>query len=319
MGVGHFMRMLALSEEWKRRGGRVIFGGAVPKGLRERAEAPFIERAGTDDAQWTITQARISGCSFVAADGYSFGLEYQRVVQDAGLQLLLVDDNGENREYAATWILNVNAHARETMYARRAAHSRLLLGSDFLLLRSAILRARRTRTGGPLLVSFGGADPADATKLTLAAITSQPTLLAQGVVVLVGAANGRISEYREAQPGPQFRILVDPEGVADIMASAGVCICSPSTTFWEMSYLQVPCIGLVVADNQKLIAEDVRQRGLMRVVGDARLLGAAELGDALKAALSLRDELERMAEAAGHISDGRGASRVVDAMLGPTR
>lgn len=319
MGVGHFMRMLALGEEWKSRGGRVTFGGSVPPALRARAGAPFVEREpALGDADWTIAQARASGATWVAADGYSFGRDYQQRVVASGLRLLIVDDNGENHDYAANVILNVNAHAREAMYSRRPAESRLLIGSQFLLLRAAILRARLPRVArdDSLLVSFGGADPADATGLSLRAIASQPSLKGQAVVVLVGAANGRTAAYRAACRSENVRLLEDPENVADIMASSRVCICSPSTTFWEMSYLRVPCLGLIVADNQAPIAAEVQARGIMQVLGDARLIRSPHaLGQAIAAALAAQGELDRMVELASGIADGKGAARVVDALL----
>lgn len=314
IGVGHFMRMLALSEAWRARGAAVRFGGSVPEALRAKTDAPVLERpAARDDAEWTIEQARAAGASWVAADGYTFGPAFQKRVRAAGFKLLVVDDNGENGEYSADLVLNVNLHAAEAMYAQREAHTRLLLGNQHLLLRSEILKARSGPRGRLLLVTFGGADPADATALTLAALSTQPTLSEREVVVLVGAANPRIVAYREKFAREGVQLLVDPPDVAALMASAGAAICTPSTTFWELAYLGVPCAGLVVADNQTRIAQSLEKLGAMEFLGDARNISSPQrLGLALADFLSAPSDI-LIATARG-LSDGRGASRVVSAM-----
>ncbi len=49
--------------------------------------------------------------------------------------VLAVDDYGHAGHYTADLVLNQNLHAREELYQDREAHTRLLLGNRFALLR----------------------------------------------------------------------------------------------------------------------------------------------------------------------------------------
>jgi UDP-2,4-diacetamido-2,4,6-trideoxy-beta-L-altropyranose hydrolase len=78
----------------------------------------------------------------VALDGYQFGADFQLGLKKAGCRLLVMDDYGNAAFYHADWMLNQNISAREELYASRAPHTRLLLGTKFALLRREFLKYR---------------------------------------------------------------------------------------------------------------------------------------------------------------------------------
>lgn len=312
MGIGHFMRMLALAEGWLASGGAVVFGGDVPEALVPRATklgARFAPRAAPaqrlSDAQWTVAQARAANADVVVADGYHFGLDFQEHVAGAGLKLLVVDDNGENHAYAANWVLNLNVHANEAMYARRPPACELLLGTQYVLLRGSIRRHTKAVSCDRVtrvLVTFGGADPANATGLILSALPK-----GLDVRVLIGAANPRAVQFPQAE--------VDVEDVAPVMAWADVGVCAPSTTCWELAHLGVPALALSLADNQVAIGERLNELGALRLLGDARRPPQVpELTAAIEAFLENRPARDQVIRAATQLVDGAGVDRVVTAL-----
>ncbi len=315
IGTGHFMRMLALGERWVERGGSAVFGGEVHSTLIPRSTAigarfvPIDKHAG--DAEWTVLHARLAGATTVVADGYQFDLQFQKHVRAAGLKLMVVDYNGENGSYDANWVLNLNAHASAQMYARRSPDCQLLLGMRYVLLRSSIrkhakaawpkLAARR------VLVTFGGADPVDATGLVLGA------LQAPEVRVLVGAANPRVDAYRAEYPKVEF--LVDETDVAPVMAWADVALCAPSTTFWELAFLGVPSLVLTLADNQVAIGQKLYDLNALRLMGDARKAPPSHvLAMLMSEFLTNTADRAAVVKAARTLSDGEGTDRVIDAI-----
>lgn len=223
----------------------------------------------------------------------------------AGLKLMVVDDNGENDSYAANWVLNLNVHANEAMYTRRGPACVLLLGTQYVLLRGsirrhakAVSRDRATR----VLVTFGGADPANATGLVLSALPK-----GLDVRVLIGAANRRVADFPDAE--------VDVEDIAPVMAWADVGLCAPSTTCWELAHLGVPSLALSLADNQVAIGEKLNELGALKLLGDARRPPpAAELTAAIEHFLQSRPARDEVIRAATQLVDGAGVDRVVTAL-----
>lgn len=317
IGIGHFMRMLALAEAWLESGGAVVFGGSVPSSLVQRALALGAQwQPGVDDAASTIARARAANAQIVVADGYHFGLEFQKSIRAAGFKLMMVDDNGENGSYDANWVLNVNIHATEAMYARRSEPCVLLLGTKYVLLRDSIRRqapARRTvATANRVLVTFGGADPVNATGLVLRALEALPGL---EVRVLVGAANSRAAEYQ----APNVETFIDLPDVAPVMAWADVAICAPSTTFGELAFLGVPSMLLTLAENQVVIGQRLQALGAARFLGDARsALAVQMLTREIEEFLGSARARAEVVSAARALSEGEGVKRIVAALGRPS-
>jgi UDP-2,4-diacetamido-2,4,6-trideoxy-beta-L-altropyranose hydrolase len=319
VGTGHFMRMLALAEAWTETGGTIAFGGALSASLAKRAlscGASFFDRPVNEDgAEWTISRARQFGAPTVVADGYTFPVTFQRAVRAAGLRLMIVDDNAENAPYEADWILNANVHATESMYERRNQECRCLLGPRFALIRQAIRRGtRKQRVPGArrLLVTMGGADPPNATGRILAQLASDRRGLS--ITVLVGAANPRLEEYKQAA-GAGVSLLHDVADVTSIMLEADVALAAAGGTVWELGLLGVPVVGLSLADNQVQLAEELQRRGAIVYVGDARLFpDAARWLDRVCDVLNDSSRCEALVRASRTLVDGDGAKRVVESI-----
>ena len=85
-------------------------------------------------------------------------------------RLLLADDYGHSVRYTAEIVLNQNLSADERVYENRAAHTKLLLGPRYALIRSEFLDRRRdlspvAERARRILVTMGGADPDNATRV----------------------------------------------------------------------------------------------------------------------------------------------------------
>lgn len=312
-GVGHFMRMLALAEAWRELGGTVTFAGTFSTELASRAEAlgcaTRVRDAQVDDATWTVAQLSTTQHDVAVLDGYNFPVEFQRAVRRSGTALLIVDDNGENGAYDADWILNVNLHASERAYASRNADAKLLMGPTYALVRGEFRRrsGAAKREGRRVLVTMGGADPPDATRKVLEAITPAHRLEA---TVLVGAANPRLREYEALAP-PNVRLLFDVTDVAAVMAGCDVALVGAGGTLWELGVVGVPCVAVSLADNQVELAHALHARGAIDYAGDARSMtsGAAWLQH-VTALLDEPDRAERLVASARQVVDGRGALRI---------
>ena len=143
--------------------------------------------------------AREIGADWVVLDGYQFGTEFQRAIKNAGMRLLVVDDDGCARHYVADLILNQNPCASRDMYPSHDSRAALLLGTRYALLRREFLPARpANRAHVPraqrVLVTLGGADPDNCTRTILEAIALIEELT---TIAVVGPSNPRATELEQ--------------------------------------------------------------------------------------------------------------------------
>ncbi len=328
IGTGHVMRCLALAQAWRRTGGQVHFlHAAVTPALDERIRSEGFETgaitlaAGSvEDARTTVARARALGCSWIVADGYAFGAVWQREIKAAGLRLLLLDDYGHAEHYHADVVLNQNASADATLYARRDPATRLLLGPRYALLREEfVARAAAPDAGGArgapvrVLVTLGGSDPENVTGLVIAALGRLSGIEA---TVVVGGSNPNLAAVQAAvaaAPVP-VRLVVNSHHMPELMAGADVAISAAGSTVWELAFMGLPAALIVTADNQAAIADAVARAGAGLHLGRHTALSAVGLAQVLGPWLDGTAARIEMSGRARQLVDGRGARRVCAAL-----
>lgn len=329
IGTGHVMRCLALAQAWRSAGGRAVFIMAADAPVIEsrlQSEGFMVEHisaepGGAEDARKTCDIAGLNGADIIVVDGYHFNSEYQALIKASGKCLLFVDDYGHADRYFADLVLNQNIYADEGLYWAREPYTRLLLGSPFVLLRREFWPWRGWgRTVLPkacrVLITLGGSDPDN---VTLKVIESLHSLVAEGLeaVAVVGGSNCHCDEIRLAcESSPiHLRLVQNASNMPELMAWADVAISSAGTTSWELAFMGLPSLSIVLADNQVRVAEKLSEAGVSTNLGWHDRLSAEALGDALAALLC--DPLRRssMAVAGRQMVDGLGPLRVVSSIL----
>lgn len=324
IGVGHVMRCLALAQAWQDQGGGVVFALAKPAPAIEeklRAENYVVdslsEKIGSnEDASRTITIARRYAAQWIILDGYRFDSDYQRMIKDAGLKLLSIDDLGGSKTYFADLILNQNIHAVRAMYVNRQSYSRCLLGPRFALLRREFrsVPAREQKTEARrVLITMGGSDPGNATARVLEAlrVVTEPL----EIKVVAGPANS----FAENLPGNssaahQLQVISNPNSMADLMSWADVAASAAGSTVWEMCRIGLPAILISIADNQVPGAEELNRKGIAIYLGSAENTQSSDIASAVVELLRSPERRTEMSRAGQELVDGYGAERVVSAM-----
>ncbi len=213
MGTGHVMRCLALAQAWQDRGGLAAFLSApLPSAIETRLSAEGLAvvalkswPGGAADAAETIRQAEALQADWVVVDGYQFDAAYHKALKDAGLKLLVLDDNGDSGFYWADLVLNQNIHAQADWYKNRASYTRLLLGTQYALLRREFLAWRGWQRDTPetaykILVTLGGSDPDNVTLKVLEALSEVERLYRQPRRGPLAPNNGGTGEENSDSP-----------------------------------------------------------------------------------------------------------------------
>ncbi len=327
IGTGHVMRCLALTQAWLRTGGSAwLLQAESLDSLTTRVAAAGILTAtiaaivGSEaDAQATIAQARAIGAKWVVADGYRFGAAWQRAVRAAGLRVMLLDDCGHAPEYAPDVLLNQNLGADLTSYPKRDAATRFLLGARFALLREEFQMMRGSVREVPerarkILITLGGSDPDNVTGQVLNELLIRPET---EIAVVVGGGNPHLDTLRAmiGADRPAVRLIVNATNMPELMAWADVAVSAAGSTAWELAFMGLPAVLIVVADNQAGIAAALAAQGISEHLGDHQLLPPGRIAAAVDAVCAAVGRRREMSERGRALIDGHGARRV-GAVLG---
>jgi UDP-2,4-diacetamido-2,4,6-trideoxy-beta-L-altropyranose hydrolase len=329
IGVGHVMRCLALAQAWQDQGGTALFAmaeGGEALGGRLKSEniavAPISAAVNSaEDARQTLELAEKQRVDWIVLDGYRFDAEYQRRLKEGSGRLMALDDSGQAHFYWADLVLNQNAHAAASFYPLRLPSTRLLLGLEYALLRREFYsrpRALRGETSSPhhLLVTFGGGDPENLTGRVLAALKTldAPDL---EVLAVIGDSNPHRRALEKLVGSPRLKVCLRT-GVKDmgaLYAWADLALSGGGSTLWELAYMGVPALVLILADNQEPSSKLLDRLGSVHCLGRPRQLTDQEILDTVAELIRDSERRRRMAVCGQSLVDGRGGERVVRKMV----
>jgi len=328
IGTGHVMRCLALAQAWQDAGGRAVFLMATEApALESRLQSEGIEvvhlpvqPGSVDDAVQTADVAHQVGADWVVVDGYHFDADYQQTLKGSGLRLLFIDDNGHAEYYFADLVLNQNIHAHEGLYPNREPYTRLLLGTGYVLLRREFLKWRGWKREIPevarkVLVTMGGSDPNNVTLKVIQAL-QQVDVDGLEAIIVVGSSN---PHYEELQSAVQSsRLPIRPErNVTDmpaLMAWADVAISGGGSTSWELAFMGVPALIVILASNQRPIAERLDVMGVAVNLGWYEDVSPTEMAQVMTQLLKSPGTRAEMSRHVRQLVDGMGSDRVIRAL-----
>jgi spore coat polysaccharide biosynthesis predicted glycosyltransferase SpsG len=237
--------------------------------------------------------------------------------------LLVLDDYGHAEHYYADVVLNQNLYAKEDFYPIREPHTRLLLGPRYVLLRREFLKWQGWRREIPevarkILVTLGGSDPDN---VTFHVIQALKRLKVDGleVIVAVGGNNPNDGAIQSAIQGSRSRIRMEKNvtDMPELMAWAEMAISAAGSTSWEVAFMGLPSIILILAENQGRQARALAEKEVSLVLGSASEIEAQDIAQTLEN-LSLNREMRQTLSRNGtSLIDGLGVYAVMQALSEP--
>jgi UDP-2,4-diacetamido-2,4,6-trideoxy-beta-L-altropyranose hydrolase len=331
IGTGHVMRCLALAQAWQETGGTAQFlVTSLPSGLNARLSTEGIDVAylsvapgSASDAAETATRAQAVGAAWVVVDGYQFDAAYQYALKQAGLRLLVLDDYGHTDHYYADLVLNQNIHADQSLYAVREPYTRLLLGTSYALLRREFWPWRGWQRKTPavahrVLVTLGGSDQDNIT-LEVLRILQQVEADGLEVTALVGGGNPHLESLTSFAAGLPFnvRLIQNAPSVPELMAWAHMAVSAGGSTCWELAFMGLPSLLLVLAENQRPAVKALSEACVCCYLGEAV---DPQFQDNFALIMRLMDDFETrssMCQRGQSLVDGLGVSRVLKVLDQP--
>ena len=328
IGGGHVMRCLTLAHALAARGAAVAFaanpaaqGVLAAFGARDMTVFPLsddLDEAAPAAAAW----AEGFKADWVLLDHYRLSAPQEAALR-AGRRLAALDDLAD-RPRAADLVLDPG-------YGRTAADhqalvpegARVLAGPAYAAVRPDFAAHRpaallRRRQGGHLqhgLIALGLTDVDGITGRVVRMLRPAfPDLVLD--VVLGDVAPSLPALCAWAKLDRALRLHVDTRAMAELMSRADLAVGAGGSSTWERAVVGLPTATVILADNQRPMAQAMARDGLTLAVDAAADDFEARLVAAVKQ-LAEDSALRRsLSETSAALCDGLGAERVAAALLG---
>ena len=327
MGSGHLLRSLALACAWQSHGRVASFlSNCETDSERQRVRASGIwfralkvAHPDASDLSTTLSQLQRLDSPWIVLDGYHFDPSYQNAIRAAGYKLMVIDDVGHWPQYHGHIVLNQNLGARKVPY-NVDPDTRMLLGTSFVLLRPEFVawqgwRRQIRHVALRVLVTMGGGDADNATLKVVAAVQQKRFTNVESVIV-VGPHNPHLESLQQAVEGSRnnLKLMVSVADMPRLMAWADVAISNAGSTCWELAFMGLPGLLLVMAENQSANAAELDTAGAAVSLGWSTEVDEDIIGRALSDMLTDHERRAAISQRGRQLVDGRGCERVVSAL-----
>ncbi len=314
-------RCLALAEALAERGAGVTFAVTDEGPVLDAVRGAGVEARGVpaDEAvtlDRTRALAREMAAGILVLDSYR--AEPQAIAR-GGAPLMAVIDDLADRPLPVDLVVNGLAGAESLPY-QVAAHTRLLLGPRYALLRRPF-RAPPARPvaarPGRVLITTGGEDRAGLVPRLVDAVAGALSEVVLDVVVGPLFANaGEIQRSSARWPG-RVTLHQHPADLSDLMRRADVAVTGGGQTTYELAATGTPAVAIPLAANQERTLRALEAAGTLTVVWRAADRGLPSVvAEGLKHLADDPQARDRQSQAGRRLVDGRGAERVAGVLLG---
>jgi len=329
IGTGHVMRCLTLADELREKGNEIRFicrkapGNFIEfievKGYRVYSLPADIDLPADRDLTQEILQKQQNSIDWLIIDHYGIDASWETPLREFVKKIIVIDDLA-NRRHDCDILLDQNYSSDVKRYQGLVSEECIqLLGAEYALLRPQFRKARENLKEDSnevkrILVFMAGGDPSNETWKVLQALK----LLCRDDVVLdvvIGSSNPFKNELEiliEQMPGAACYFNV--KNMAELMSSADIAIGACGTSTWERCCLGLPGIVMVLADNQKEIAEELDKEGVVVNLGWHENVTVMDIKDAVGNLMKDPDKRKKMSSKGREMVDGKGVVRAAHYM-----
>jgi UDP-2,4-diacetamido-2,4,6-trideoxy-beta-L-altropyranose hydrolase len=352
IGLGHFMRCLALADAARAHGANTLF---IARNLPNSClsllvasghehvdiETPCVDRPAIDEvtscyahSHWLpVSQQRdASDClraiegfvpDWLIVDHYALDAVWEEALAPHCKRLMVIDDLAD-RPHACDLLLDQNLGRRAEDYKPYLKRSEeMMIGPQFSLLRPEFatyrnrsLVKRDTQKLNCVLVAMGGADNDNVTGDVLTALLSANIPSDIQFKIVLGAQTKWAEQVRDlaGRLGDRASVYIGVSNMAELMAECALAIGAAGGSAWERCCLGLPTILIVLAENQRAGATALHTAGAAITSND--VLEIPELIESLLRDNGPGSAVQRMSLSARQLVDGLGLERVLRRMFG---
>ncbi len=331
VATGHIMRCITIAEQIKKLGGQVLFITAD-----EQAEG-MLSRAGLEHVclhtQWNCMEEelpvlrevlQLAGIRTLLVDSYQATPAYFEELREV-VKVACIDDCFE-QVFPVDALINYNAyHTRFPYEETYGGRTKLLLGTDYVPLReefgvTQVRDAQDEEKGFSVLLSSGGGDAQNAILGILQRAVQIEELQAVTFHVVVGVYHPQGDAIEAfAKKHENVKVYRPCFDMAGVMADCDAAVSAAGTMLFELSAMGVPTVFFQSADNQRYDREFFEAKERMLFAGDITHDREACIEAVCEGLMRLLTDgalRERMKERLAEVTDGHGAERIAEEIMG---
>ena len=346
IGSGHVMRCLTLADVLRKQGAEVSFICREHKGnlihyIEEKGyfvsrldncfsnidipnklnhnplvHSGWLGSTQKEDAEACDSILETSIPDWLIVDHYAIDYRWQIKLKNHYKNLMVIDDLAD-RQHECDLLLDQTFGRSEDDYNKLVPDNcSLLLGAQYALLRPEFskwrkysLQRRATPELKNILINMGGIDGDNVTGQVLHILKTCVLPEKLTVTIILGATNPNIESVKKLAMAMSIKteVKVSVSNMAELMAKADLAIGAAGSTTWERCCLGLPSIQMVIAENQKFIAENLTKANVIQCVESL-----ADLPSMLNQILK---RLRKTSILSSVITDGSGADKVCNYLI----
>ncbi|BCN92694.1 UDP-2,4-diacetamido-2,4,6-trideoxy-beta-L-altropy ranose hydrolase [Thiomicrorhabdus immobilis] len=344
IGTGHVMRCLTLAKALAKKGADVQFicrdhvGNLIAKIRQEgfivrtlNTRSSHSEQTESKEAprlfhsEWLgVTQQQdANDChsileaiqpDWLVVDHYAIDQAWQKALKPNYQNLMVIDDLGD-RQHICDLLLDQNYGATADKYQSLVPeHCKILAGAQYALLRPEFAKWRQVslkrreyeQKVKSILITLGGVDPDNYTGKILHQLAKTELDPNLEITVIMGATAPHFETVKQQAESMNVktRVKTNVINMAELMANADLAIGAAGATTWERCCLGLPTIQLVIADNQRQIAQALAKDNAIKL-----LVNIQELPGLVKTA---KDWKSAVFHTCKNLTDGLGCQKVIE-------
>lgn len=347
IGTGHVMRCLTLAKALEQKGASVFFICKDHKGnlidfienhgftchtLSIDNEIKFIQKDSNTpshanwlgsnwetDAKQTINILDSQIIDWMIVDHYALDYRWEQTIRKYVRKIMVIDDLLD-RQHDCDLILDQTYGRKLDAYKELTPpNCKQLIGTNYALLRpefsqkrTVSLKYREKPKLNNILISLGGIDKDNITSQVLEALKNTSLKKECKITIIMGHNALWLNqvEMKATEFLHSTSIKVNVSNMAQLMSKSDLAIGAAGSTSWERCCLGVPTILLVLAENQKKIAETLNDAKAVIYLKEI-----SELAKHIEDVAKNLEKLSNMSNIASAICDGLGTERTIIHLL----
>lgn len=304
IGMGHVMRMLALAKELCKKN-NVFFICRVDDplsnkyfpGIKLIKDSGFLVKEIDENRLKEDIKKIDADC--IITDSYDVDEEYFNFVKENFKISGCLDDENICEYFNVDFLINQNLYGKELKYNVNK-DTKLLLGSEYVILRDEfkdnIKRKEISEEIKHIMLTVGGSDNNNITESIIKQFLKENYILH----VVIGSGFNNVENLRKYES--EYIKLHFNANMKELMGMVDVCIASCGTTIYELASCGTPIIGIVVAENQEMLADFIDKNNFAK---------AAEIDNVIDVVKSLTvEERKEFNKKLSKLVDGQGVYRI---------
>lgn len=298
IGTGHVMRCLTLADALRLQGDKCTFICREHKGnligliedrgytvirLAAKLEKTISDQEDSlDHSSWLgtsqiedATETKLKLCSesldWMVVDHYALDCNWEGQLNLICKKMIAIDDLADRKHLCDLLIDQTLGRQSQDYKDLVPEHCRILTGVPYALLRTefAALRRQALTRAIPtspvrVLVSMGGFDQSNATLAVLKVLIKIPKLFVQVLLSSQSAHYSSVVSFCQQHRNISHNNFSD--NMTELMLNSDIAIGGAGATSWERACLGLPCVAIVLADNQAKVSKELNLRGAVAVV-----------------------------------------------------